>query len=1009
MKKQLSKKVISMLIAFAMVIAYMPMDTSGVYAGGKKNISTCSFEDIPTQILISGTYPLPIVKDGSKILEKDVDYFLNYANNTSVGTGEVSVFGKGSYEGYKKINYNIVNDMDLTTGFTLSKIGNVVATKAAGSTSPIYISGNGVIELSYWAKMAKKVNSNNFSGWGTKVGWISNQTENFPIIFESGSDIKLEEGNLFNEFSNNITFNDAVSIYDSAENVRAMFAHAESFNENINNLDFSKVKKIASLLQAAENFENAGQKLIMDVSGVTDSGGINNLLKDTKVKDIKVMNNSAPNITAVNAFSDIDELESLEFKGLTDVSVKLLQPYEVIDVDAGNSVVATKGAGEVYNSFTPGKHYKVRLKKEATTLTIEHTTLAKTYDGTAFTLADLGSKTATKTDGSPVSGNWGFEGTPDLKSAGNRTVQVKFTSNDADYADETEDITVNIAKKDVSITGIVAQDKVYDGNSTVTLDSSGASLNGKVGSDDLTVDASSVSAVNAVDANVGNNKAVTLTGNLGLSGADAGNYNLQGQPSGITVNITPANVTGTPTAGTAILGQTLNQVSLSQPSITLEKNNGTWAWKNPSDSVGTAGSQTHMVVYTSGTGNYNNAEKNINITVNKKPDPGIADRNISHIKTDNVSHTVDVSSALPTDAGTFSLVKGTPTGDTAILQSSSISTDNELVYQLTGTGNGGDSVTIPLTLTTENYQDANTNVIITLADKYDPVTSIEHTTLTKRYDGQAVTLADLGNMTANKKGADGGGALAGAWSFEGTPDLKSAGTRTVQVKFTVSAPDDARYGDKTENINLNITKKDVTVDGITAEAKVYDGSAEVDLDITGANIVGKVGSDDVTIDIGVANINADNADVGNNKPVTVTNAGLTGADAGNYNLSAQPSGITVNFTPAQATAPTTSGTNKYGQKLSDVTLNGTPAEGTWTWVDGNTTLDTVGTQNYEAEFTPANGNYKSANKDVSVTVQKADAVTITPVSKSYKYDSTASETIDVASLMPVDANVISVS
>lgn len=91
-----------------------------------------------------------------------------------------------------------------------------------------------------------------------------------------------------------------------------------------------------------------------------------------------------------------------------------------------------------------------------------------------------------------------------------------------------------ITKAPVTATGVAvqAQDKVYDATTVATI--TGATLQGKLGSDDLSLSGS------FADKNVGNDKAVTAS----LAGADAGNYDLV-QPTGLAADITPATMTTT--------------------------------------------------------------------------------------------------------------------------------------------------------------------------------------------------------------------------------------------------------------------------------------------------------------------------------------------------------------------------------------------------------------------------------------------------------------------------------
>src|SRR5205814_5944404 len=82
--------------------------------------------------------------------------------------------------------------------------------------------------------------------------------------------------------------------------------------------------------------------------------------------------------------------------------------------------------------------------------------------------------------------------------------------------------------------------KQYDGNTTATVDFSGASLVGVIGLDSVSINSTGYSASFATKT-VGNGKAVTVIG-VALSGGDAGNYTVS-QPSGLTADITAKNLT----------------------------------------------------------------------------------------------------------------------------------------------------------------------------------------------------------------------------------------------------------------------------------------------------------------------------------------------------------------------------------------------------------------------------------------------------------------------------------
>ncbi len=174
----------------------------------------------------------------------------------------------------------------------------------------------------------------------------------------------------------------------------------------------------------------------------------------------------------------------------------------------------------------------------------------KVYDGTT---------TATIASNGTLSGlvgsetlNLGGSATPSFadKAAGlNKTVTITglslsngtgLASNYSLGASGNLTTTASITPKALTISGITANNKVYDATTSATLVSSGLTLTGlvTVGS---TVDAVSVSATGVFDTkNVGTGKTVTLTETI--SGADAGNYTITKQGT-TTANVTPKALT----------------------------------------------------------------------------------------------------------------------------------------------------------------------------------------------------------------------------------------------------------------------------------------------------------------------------------------------------------------------------------------------------------------------------------------------------------------------------------
>ena len=103
--------------------------------------------------------------------------------------------------------------------------------------------------------------------------------------------------------------------------------------------------------------------------------------------------------------------------------------------------------------------------------------------------------------------------------------------------------TANITQANLTVTGIAANNKSYNGSTTATLSNNG-SLTGTVfGSDTVTLNTSGISSVFA-DKDAGTGKTVTVS-SYALGGADAANYMINsGANTGTTTaNITQANLT----------------------------------------------------------------------------------------------------------------------------------------------------------------------------------------------------------------------------------------------------------------------------------------------------------------------------------------------------------------------------------------------------------------------------------------------------------------------------------
>jgi formylglycine-generating enzyme required for sulfatase activity len=126
-------------------------------------------------------------------------------------------------------------------------------------------------------------------------------------------------------------------------------------------------------------------------------------------------------------------------------------------------------------------------------------------------------------------------------------------------------------------------------------------------------------------------------------------------------------------------------------------------------------------------------------------------------------------------------------------------------------------------------------------------------------------------------------------------DDKNAGTgKTVTFGYSLGGADAGNYSLSAQpaSVTANITAKPVSITGLSASNKQYNGT--ITAAVTGTAVIsGKIAADTVTVNAGTAAFA--NASVGNGKTVTFSGWSLAGADAGNYSLSAQPASVTANI------------------------------------------------------------------------------------------------------------------
>ena len=191
-----------------------------------------------------------------------------------------------------------------------------------------------------------------------------------------------------------------------------------------------------------------------------------------------------------------------------------------------------------------------------------------------------------------------------------------------------------------------------------------------------------------------------------------------------------------------------------------------------------------------------------------------------------------------------------------------------------------------------------------------------------------------------------------------------------------------------------VNPKNLTVSGITASDKPYDGSTAATLNTASEALVGVITPDVVTL-TGTATGAFTDPNAGSGKTVNITGQSLTGAQASNYTLTEPTATASITKVQLTVTAPSLSVT--YGDPVPSLTPNITgfvngEGTGALSAQPSCTTTYTQGSNAGSAQTTSCSGaaatNYSFAYVNGAVTVNKANAtISVTPYNVTY--DATA--------------------
>ncbi|ULU23727.1 YDG domain-containing protein [Dyella terrae] len=452
----------------------------------------------------------------------------------------------------------------------------------------------------------------------------------------------------------------------------------------------------------------------------------------------------------------------------------------------------------------------------------------------------------------------------------------------------------DINKATLTLSGVTANNKTYNGNNAATLTVSGsAALNGVLGSDTVGFDTSGQGAT-FVTANAGTNLAVTTSG-FTLTGTDAGNYQLN-QPAGLTATINPAPLTAIITGSPTKVYDGTNSATLTAGDYQLQGFVGTDGASVPQSATAsyvTKNAGTGLGVESTLVTSDFVANGGTNLANYILPTTGFGTNGVITPLVLNLTATRIYDGTSNANASLFGPLQGV-NGETLGLNGSGTLSSKNVgskwsfnslgSLQLADGSNGG---------LASNYTLVGGTDWVTITPR--PLTATFDAS-NKVYDGNTTDTLSNAALVADN-GSTSSGLVAGdsvnlTNPTAGNFNNKNAGNgKTVTGAMGITGTDAGNYIFTNGTATANITPLAITVSA-TGKNKVYDGNTnDPGLTLAGAGVL--TGD---TINFASNSVAFSDANVANGKTITVNNITAGGADANNYTFNTSAT-TTANITP----------------------------------------------------------------------------------------------------------------
>ncbi|MBT9500083.1 MAG: filamentous hemagglutinin N-terminal domain-containing protein [Burkholderiaceae bacterium] len=543
--------------------------------------------------------------------------------------------------------------------------------------------------------------------------------------------------------------------------------------------------------------------------------------------------------------------------------------------------------------------------------------VSKTYDGSASFGSGFSLSGMVNGDGVPT-----LSGSASVAGAGAGSYNAFGSSTlvlgNANYTLSGGTVVANIAPASLTVDGLIALSKVYDGTTAAALDTAMARFIGLVGNDQLSLGGATATFA---DKNVGRGKVVNLSG-LTLLGPDAGNYVLNASSAITTADITPAvisEVTGISAAGKVYDGTTAATLNIANADfsgrigndqLTVTGGSGQFADKHAGS--GKTVSITGLSLAGADAGNYSFGSTSAITTADITP------ASISGISGVTALSKVYDGSNLAGLDGSNAVFGGMVAGDQLGLTAASgrftdKNVGNGKSVALSGLALGGaDAANYRLASSTGSATADITPALLSAVNGIRAVSRV--------YDGTTAISLDLSRATLPGRIA-GDELLISSASAAFADKHAGTGKPVLIAALSLGGADAGNYLFTGASTMADITPAPITaITGITVSRKVYDGSTTATLDASLAAIPGLLAGDQLSVAGGQGRFADKHA--GSGKLVTIEGLSLGGADAGNYRLADTTASATADIRPARIDAITgITASNRVYDGTTAATLN----------------------------------------------------------------------------------------